>query len=206
MLNLSSAKALAAKSIARAQQGQRDQYNRHTNATKLRVGGWILMHFPQDETGKQRKLSRPWHGPYRIISRNDSDVTAVKIFFQMGPPIQVHQSRVNKCPLSFPNNFYWYGGRRSKPGRPNKRIAKQLETVDAVMRCSTDNKEENACAESGNATRILSEHQEEFVTSDSTVNISSDSMLSTSPTPKITRSSDVTTSDQDQRSSTETTM
>ena len=109
VLNLSSARALAAKSIAKAQQVQRDQYNRHTNATKLRVGDWILIHFPQDETGKQRKLSRPWHGPYRIISRNDPDVTAVKIFFPIDPPVQVHQSIVNKCPPSFPNDFYWYG-------------------------------------------------------------------------------------------------
>ena len=29
-------------------------------------------------------------------------------------------------------------------GRPSKRIAKQLEAVDAVMRCSTDGEQENA--------------------------------------------------------------
>ena len=85
MLNLSSARALAAKYIARAQQVQRDQYNQHANATKLRVEEWILIHFPQDETGKQWKLSRPWHGPCCIISRNDPDLTAVKIFFSNGP-------------------------------------------------------------------------------------------------------------------------
>ena len=106
MLNLSSARALTAKSICKAQQNQKDQYNRHTNSSKLRAGDWILIHFPQDETGKYRKLSRPWHGPYRIISRNDPDVTAVKIFFPSDPPVQVHQSRVNRCPPSFPNDFY----------------------------------------------------------------------------------------------------
>ena len=47
VLNLSSAKALAAKSIAKVQQLQRDQYYQHTNATKLRVGDWILIHSPQ---------------------------------------------------------------------------------------------------------------------------------------------------------------
>ena len=38
VLNLSSARVLAAKFIAKAQQALRDQYNRHTNATKLKVG------------------------------------------------------------------------------------------------------------------------------------------------------------------------
>ena len=106
VLNLSSARALAAKSISKAQQNQKDQYNRHTNSSKLRVGDWILIHFPQDETGKYRKLSRPWDGLYRIISRNDPDVTAVKIFLPSDLPVQVHQSRVNRCPPSFPNDFY----------------------------------------------------------------------------------------------------
>ena len=68
VLNLSSARALAAKSISKVQQNQKDKYNRHTNSSKLRVGDWILIHFPQDENGKYCKLSRPWHGPYRIIS------------------------------------------------------------------------------------------------------------------------------------------
>ena len=138
VLNLSSARALAAKSISKAQQNQRAQYNQHTKPSKLKVGDWILIHFPQDETGKLRKLSRPWHGPYRIISRDDPDITAVKIFFPTDPPIQVHQSRVNKCPPSFPNDFYWYGGRKSKPGRPSKKIQKQLEAIDAELRQSSE--------------------------------------------------------------------
>ena len=119
-------------------QNQRAQYDQHTKSSKLRVGDWILIHFPSDETGKHRKLSRPWHGPYRIISRDDPDVTAVKIFFPTDPPIQVHQSKINKCPPSFPNDFYWYGGRRSKPGRPSKKIQKQLEAIDAELRQSSE--------------------------------------------------------------------
>ena len=51
-------------------------------------------YFPQDETGKTRKLSQPWHGPYRTISLDDPDVTISKIYFPDDPPIQIHQSRV----------------------------------------------------------------------------------------------------------------
>ena len=45
----------------------------------------------------------------------------------------------NKCPPSFPNDFYWYGGGRSKPGRPTKKIQKQLEAIDAEVRQSSHN-------------------------------------------------------------------
>ena len=76
VLNLSSARALSAKTISKAQQNQTVQYDQHTSSSKLRVGDWILIYFPQDETGKHRKLSRPWHGPYCIISCNNPDVTA----------------------------------------------------------------------------------------------------------------------------------
>ena len=36
--------------------------------------------FPQEESGKNRKLSRPWHGPYRVMQCNDPDLTVTKQF------------------------------------------------------------------------------------------------------------------------------
>ena len=56
-----------------------------------------------------------------------------KLFFPEDPAIQVHQSHVRKCPPSFPNDFYWYGGKRSKAGRPPKRVLKQLEAIEAEL-------------------------------------------------------------------------
>jgi len=82
-----------------------------------------MIHLPQDETGKQCKLSRPWHGPYQITS----DIT-VKVFFTTDPSIQVHQSIVIRCPTFLMTSIYWYGGKRSKPGRsPRHEVQKQLE-------------------------------------------------------------------------------
>ena len=40
-----------------------------------------MVYFPQNEMGKIRKLSQPWHGPYRMVSKNDFDVTLKKIYF-----------------------------------------------------------------------------------------------------------------------------
>ena len=57
---------------------------------------------PHEESGKNRKLSRPWHGPYRIITMTDTDITAIRIYFPEDDSIKVHQGRVTKCPIGSP--------------------------------------------------------------------------------------------------------
>ena len=83
-----------------------------------------MVKFPQDESGAQRKLSRPWHGPYRITSLDNPDVTVVKVYFPQDGTIQIHQLRVQPCLQDLPAGFYWYGGKRSGPGRPPKWVNK----------------------------------------------------------------------------------
>ena len=88
------------------------------------------MRFPQDETGKQRKLSRPWHGPYRVTQINDPDITVVKVFFPDDGPIQVHQSRACMCPEQLPAGFYWYGDIRKSAGKVPKWVDRLLSQGD----------------------------------------------------------------------------
>ena len=95
MLSLSAARDLAAKSIRQAQLKYKTQYDRKATQHKYRIGDWVLVRFPNEESGKQCKLSRPWHGPYRVLSSNDPDVTVVNVYFPKDNQIQVHQSRVN---------------------------------------------------------------------------------------------------------------
>ena len=45
-----------------------------------------------------RKLSRPWHGPYRVLTLDDPDITVVKVYYPQDGQIQVHQARVKPCP------------------------------------------------------------------------------------------------------------
>ena len=77
------------------------------------------MHFPQEESGALHKLSRPWHGPYPIQRSDGPDATVVKVYFPQDGGIQVHQTQIRHCP-GIPAGFYWYGGKRSGPGRPPK--------------------------------------------------------------------------------------
>ena len=90
-----------------------------------------MIKFPQEETGAQRKLSRPWHGPYRITDMDDTGVTAVKVYYPQDGTIRVHQSRVSHCPAEFPAGYFWYGDRRRKPGRPPKWVDSLLSDQDA---------------------------------------------------------------------------
>ena len=118
--SLSSAREIAATSIQRAQVKYKKQYDKKAKPLPHEVGDWILIRFPQEETGANRKLSRPWHGPYRIESISSTGVVAVKVYFPQEGSIQVHAQRVTKCPPNFPSGYYWYGNRRKGPGRPPK--------------------------------------------------------------------------------------
>lgn len=91
-----------------------------------KISEWVLIHFPAEKTGTERKLSQPWHGPYQVIEKNDPDITESKVYFPQHGNIQVHQSRVQWCPLSFSGGFYWYGGKRLGLGCPPKWADKLL--------------------------------------------------------------------------------
>ena len=128
--SLSSARQLALENIREAQRRYKAQYDRNADDYQYRVGDWVLIRFPSEETGRFRKLSRPWHGPYRVTSCNDTNVTAIKVYFPCENPIQVHQSRVKPCPDGFTAGYFWYGGKRKGPGRPPKWVEKVLSSDD----------------------------------------------------------------------------
>ena len=118
-------------------------YDKKSVPSQLQVGDCVLVRFPQDEVGKMRKLSRPWHGPYRILSKEGPDVTVIKVYFPQDQAIRVHLSRVTPCPSEFPPGFYWYGTRRHSPGRPPKWV-QQLLSEDP----SSESKESDPHADS----------------------------------------------------------
>ena len=66
MLSLSSARELAVSSIREAQGRYKRQYNKGARIGNFQVGDWAFVKFPAEESGKNRKMSRPWHGPDRL--------------------------------------------------------------------------------------------------------------------------------------------
>ena len=64
---------------------------------------------------------------YCIISHNDPTTQHLILHYKSTNKklTDVHR---------FLNDFYWYGGKRSKPGRPTKRFQKQLDVTNAYMK------------------------------------------------------------------------
>ena len=56
-LSLSSTRELAAQSIRQAQQKYKSSYDRGACPADYRVVDWVLINFPNEESGKERKLS-----------------------------------------------------------------------------------------------------------------------------------------------------
>ena len=137
MVSLTSARELAATSIQKARDKYKRSYDRHSNSS-WKPGDWVLVRFPQEESGANHKLSRPWHGPYRVTSVNDPDLSSIKVYFPQDQAIRVHQSRIKTCPLNFPSGFYWYGGKRRGPGRPLKWVSKVLNSLDSDQDTPTE--------------------------------------------------------------------
>ena len=137
MLTLSTASETALQTIRKAQQKYKKSYDRRADDYSYRIGDWVLIRFPSEETGRLRKLSRPWHGPYRVTSCNETNVTAVKVYFPREDPIHVHQLRVKPCPLGFTAGFYWYGSRRRGPGRPPRWVQDVLSGRDSDQQPSS---------------------------------------------------------------------
>ena len=106
--SLSSARQLAADLIKRAQSRYNGTYDTSSQDTDYWVGDWVLVQFPQEETGKQCTLSRPWHGPYHVVDKRDPDITVVKVYAPQDGQIQVHQTQVVHCPPELPAGFFQY--------------------------------------------------------------------------------------------------
>ena len=127
VLSLSSAREHAVSSVREAQKRYKRQYDKKVRTTLLRCGDWALVRFPQNESGKQRKLSRPWHGPYRVTAVNGPVATLLKVYFPEEGPIQVHLSRVCPCSPLLPVGFYWYGGNRKCLGAVPQWVERLLQ-------------------------------------------------------------------------------
>ena len=117
---LASSRQLAETAIRKAQRRYKGQFDRRAQQRHYKVGDWVMVKFPQEEQGKMRKLSHPWHGPYRVIERNDPDLSVSKVYYPQEGIIQVHQERICFCPPELPVGYIWYGTRRHSVSRPPK--------------------------------------------------------------------------------------
>ena len=108
-----------------------------------------MVKFPREESGKNRKLSQPRHGPYRVLACNDPDLTVAKVYRPQDGQIQIHQERVTPWPSDVVSGYYWYGRQSHSLGRLPKWIEDLSDTGAAESEvtptsATVDNEEDEA--------------------------------------------------------------
>ena len=120
-INLTKAQQLALESIKQAQEKQRTFYDRQSsNSPHYRVGDRVMIFMPSETTGKDRKLARPYHGPYRVVSLTATNAEVKLIENPQESSIFVALDRLRKC---YPeqSNATWTG-RKRKSKRSSKSV------------------------------------------------------------------------------------
>ena len=83
MFGLSEAWDLARKEIQKSQKKQKYQYDRHAKQRDFLTGDRVMVYMPYKQTGKNRKLSRPYFGPYQVLEVHPN----VVLFDQLTVPM-----------------------------------------------------------------------------------------------------------------------
>ena len=150
VISLSSARQTAAQMIRRAQKRYKRQFDRKASCQQFKTGDWVFVKFPHEETGKRRKLSRPWHGPYRVSSVCEPTICVTSVYFPTTEAIKIHLSRVKACPPNLPAGFYWYGGNKKSLGHTPKWVDGLL-SQDVSNNSDVDDSDSHDTQDLGNA-------------------------------------------------------
>ena len=89
----------------------------------LKVGERIMVYMPIDVQGQDRKLARPFHGPYRVLAVAPTNAEVRLIGQITGESIFVSLDRVRRCYLEQGNETWT--GKRGHPSR-KRRVHKEI--------------------------------------------------------------------------------
>ena len=126
--NLSEAWKLARSNIEQAQTRQKKQYDKRAREVDLREGDRVMVYMPAAVQGKDHKLARPYHGPYRVLTVTPTNAEVRLISDPTASSIFVALSRVRQC---YPEqgDATWIGG-HGKKRKARKSKVKQTDTTD----------------------------------------------------------------------------
>ena len=97
VLKLSNAWSIAKEKVERAQDTQKSQYDKHTRRTEVQVGDRVMVFMPSRVQGKDRKLARPYHGPYSVLKVTPTNAEVALIDRARNPSIFVSLTRIRRC-------------------------------------------------------------------------------------------------------------
>ena len=115
LANLSEAWALAHSHIDRAQEKQKQQYDRKSKEIRWKEGDRVMVHMPGTVKGKAWKFARAFYGPYRILTITPTNAEVRLVDKPEERSIFVALERLRTCPGEM-KDVSWSGGeQRRKP-------------------------------------------------------------------------------------------
>ena len=132
--SLASAQKCARQQIEESQKKQKLFYDRKSTdpESTFHVGDRVMVFMPSEVTGKNRKLARPYHGPYRIVAVTPTNAEVKLIERVSEPSIFVAIDRLRKCYPELPDTCWT--GRKPTRKRRSKRQTVTLPPVEPVQR------------------------------------------------------------------------
>ncbi len=79
---------------------------------------------PSKVQGKDRKLARPYHGPYRVLNVTPTNAEVTLIDRPRNPSIFVSLTRVRRC-YDDMDDHSWTGGDKKSRKRPQQEVSVQ---------------------------------------------------------------------------------
>ena len=112
---------LASTHIAKAQASQKIKYDRSAKEPDLKVGDRVMVFMPSESQGKTWKLSRPFHGPYRVLKATPTNAEVRLVNRPTDDPIFVALDRVRLC---YPEqgNVVWTGHKKRRKRASKDRL------------------------------------------------------------------------------------
>ena len=88
---------LASENVEKSQVAQKKAYDRKTKEVDLRAGERVMVRMPSESQGKDWKLARPFHGPYRVLQVTPTNTEVRLVDQPKGESIFVALDRVRRC-------------------------------------------------------------------------------------------------------------
>ena len=139
----------AREQIKKAQVRQKKFYDMHAKEPAYKVGERVMVYMPTDVTGKERKLARPYHGPYRIVTLTPTNAEVKLVDSVDDPSIFVALDRLRHCYPEIPDTS-WTGRRKTRKRKSKhaannstSRAPPEPRTTGPVTRAMTRRLQEN---------------------------------------------------------------
>ena len=114
---------------------QKKFYDMHAKEPSYKIGERVMVYMPTDVVGKDRKLARPYHGPYCITALTPTNAEVKLVDSVDDPSIFVALDQLRRCYPEIPNAS-WTGCRKTRRRKPKRSAGDSVSLVPFKPRTS----------------------------------------------------------------------